>query len=562
MSEREDQQAKGEFLGTGLRRRDALMLGAGAVTLSAMAPGVVLGTVRNRPALVETANGKLRGDAIGGILSFKGIPYGAPTGGTNRFRAPQPAAKWTGVRDATRLGDQSPQAHQPPSAWFDASQQSEDCLRLNVWAPQHPKSSGKLPVMVWIHGGGYTFESAGGPLYDGGNLALRGDIVVVGMNHRLNVFGYSYLDTTDERFASAGNVGHLDLVAALHWVRDNIAAFGGDPANVTIFGESGGGGKVNALLGMPTARGLFHKAISQSAPMLELRKQAFATALTGNLYTKLGIKNGDITALQRVPTALLANSYEAAANDMRPLTLPALAYGPTLDGVVFKEDPWRSGSPTSSHAIPMIIGNTLHESMAWIGEDIHKPYPTDDAIAVMAVKSNVISDVPVGTMAALVAASHKDLPELSPAERLVRVATDASMRGIAVHQSELRAQSGGAPIYAYECRWRTPCFGGSWAIHAIDIPAVFGNTRYGAAWDGKDSDAQRAAADKAGLFAQVQRRMLEAWAAFAWTGNPSTGTLKWPAYDLTSRATMAFDGESRVENDPRPLLTRTAASLF
>jgi para-nitrobenzyl esterase len=165
-------------------------------------------------------------------------------------------------------------------------------------------------------------------------------------------------------------------------------------------------------------------------------------------------------------------------------------------------------------------------------------------------------------MAELVVASHKDMPDLSPAERLVRVATDAGFRGAAVHQSELLAQSGGAPVYAYECRWRTPCYGGKWAPHGVDVPAVFGHLHYGVTYDGKDSDAQRNAADKAGLYAQVQRRMLEAWVAFAWTGNPSTPTLQWPAYDLTSRATMAFDGESKVENNPRPSLTSAAARIF
>jgi para-nitrobenzyl esterase len=562
MFEQDDGQVKGKFSIANMRRRDALILGAGAAALSAAMPGVASGAERGRPALIEIANGKLRGNVASGILSFKGIPYGAPTGGANRFLAPQPAAKWAGVLDATRLGYQSPQAHQPDWAWLDTSEQSEDCLRLNVWAPEHPRSSGKLPVMVWIHGGGYTFESAGGPLYDGGSLALHGDVIVVSMNHRLNAFGYSYLDTTDDRFASAGNVGHLDLVEALRWVRDNAAAFGGDPMNVTIFGESGGGGKVNALLGMPMARGLFHKAISQSAPQLALRSPAFGAALTESLYKKLGIRNGDIAALQRVPMALLANSYEPSAEEMRPSILGALAYGPTLDGVVFKEDPWRTGSPISSHGIPMIIGTTLHEAVGWIGENIHKPYPTDAAIAAQAVKSNVITDVSVGSMAELVAVSHKELPDLSPAECLVRVSTEASFRGIAVHQSELRVDSGGAPIYAYECRWLTPCFGGKWAPHAVDVTAVFGITHYGSAWDGKDNDAERAAADKAGLFSQVQRRMQGAWSAFAWTGSPSTPTLQWPVYDLDSRATMTFDGESKVENDPRPLLTRAAAKLF
>ena len=503
-------------------------------------------------------------------MSFKGIPYGAPTGGAKRFLQPQPVANWAGTRKATRLGNQCPQVNPDNPAWLDASEQSEDCLYLNVWAPERPKKTGKLPVMVWFHGGGFTFGSAGAPLYDGGNLAREGNVIVVGVNHRLNVFGYSFLGTADERFASSGNAGHLDLVEALRWVRDNIAVFGGDPANVTIFGESGGGCKVIALLGIPVAQGLFHKAIVQSGRLLTLRTPVLGSALTDKIYTKLGIKHRDIAALQRVPASLLASLYIPAAGEVTNVS-PYTAYGPTVDGVVVKEQPWHGSSPASSHGIPMIIGTNLDETIGWIGDDIHKPYPTDDAIAAAAIKAARFVDIPLGvtaefvppgTMAGLVAASHQELPDLSPPERLVRVSTDACFRAAAIHQSELRLQSAGAPVYAYECRWRTPCYGGKWAPHGIDVPAVFGHTHYGVAWDGKDNGAQRTAADKAGLWVHVQRRMLEAWAAFAWTDNPSTPALQWPAYDLNSRTTMAFDGVSGVEKNPRWLSTVAAASIF
>ena len=545
-----------------LRRRDALFLGAGAAVYSLAVSGVALSATRERSSIVEVATGRLRGEAAGGVTSFKGIPYGAPTGGSNRFLPPQPPAKWAGVRDATKLWNQCPQINPDVQLWLDASGESEDCLCLNVWTPEHPRSTRKLPVMVWLHGGGYTFGSGGAPIYDGSNLALEGDVVVVTVNHRLNIFGYGFFGTTDERFAAAGNAGHLDLVEALRWVRDNIAAFGGDPGNLTIFGESGGGGKVNALVCTSVARGLFHKAISQSAPLLDLRMPALGLELTDKIYAKLAIKRGDIAALQSVPPAVLASNYESVANELRPAVLPYLAYGPTLDGVVFKEQIWRAGSSAAARDIPMIIGSNLDEGIVWVGDAINNPYPTDESIAAKAIKSTLITDVPISTMVELVAASHKDLPNLSPGERLVRVATDAGFRGAAVHQSEIRARSGGAPVYSYECRWRTPCYGGKWAPHGVDVPAVFGHLHYGIAYDGRDSDAQRNAADKAGLWLQVKRRMLEAWAAFAWTGNPSTPTLKWPAYDLTSRGTMTFDGESKVENNPRPSLTRAAAQIF
>ena len=569
MSENDDRQKRSAFPYAGLGRRDALV-GASAAALSLVVPRAALGATVAQPALAEIANGKLRGEKSDGVISFKGIPYGAPTGGANRFRAPQPVANWAGTRDATKLGNQCPQVNPDHPAWLDPSEQSEDCLYLNVWAPERPKKTGKLPVMVWFHGGGFTFGSAGAPLYDGGNLAREGNVIVVGVNHRLNVFGYSFLGTSDERFASSGNAGHLDMVEALRWVRDNIATFGGDRDNVTIFGESGGACKVISLLGMPMAQGLFHKAIVQSGRLLTLRTPALGSALTDKIYTKLGIRNGDIAALQRVPASLLASLYIPAAGEVTNIG-PHAAYSPTVDGVVFKEQPWHRGSPASSRGIPMIIGTNLDETIGWIGEDIHKPYPTDDAIIAAAIQAARFVDIPLGimagsvpsaTMATLVAASHRELPGLAPAERLVRVSTDACFRAAAIRQSELRVQSGDAPVYSYECRWRTPCYGGEWAPHGIDVPAVFGHSHYGVAWDGKDNDEERAAADKCGLWAQVQRRMLDAWAAFAWNGNPSTSTLAWPKYDLDLRSTMAFDGASRVEPNPRPLSAAAAAPTF
>jgi para-nitrobenzyl esterase len=238
--------------------------------------------------IVETAGGKLRGSAQDGIVAFKGIPHGASTGGASRFQPPRPPAPWAGVRDALALGGRAPQwqgapVRRPGMATFlgpvDTSPETEECLNLHVWTPG--LGTGKRPVMVWLHGGAFHFGSANRAVTDGANLARRGDVVVVAVNHRLNILGHLDLSTIGgERYAHSGNAGVLDLVAALEWVRDNIERFGGDPRNVTIFGESGGGGKVSVLLAMPKARGLFHRAVIQSGASVRVSTAERAAALT------------------------------------------------------------------------------------------------------------------------------------------------------------------------------------------------------------------------------------------------------------------------------------------
>src|SRR4051794_18965023 len=250
--------------------------------------------------VVETAAGKLRGIASGGISAFKGIPYGAPTGGANRFMPPQPPAPWSGIREAASCHAQAPQMPGRPERRpelrtilgpADTSPESEDCLTLNVWTPgigPAASNGAKLPVMVWLHGGAFAYGSGNRAVTDGANLARSGDVVVVSVNHRLNIFGFLHLaDLGGERYAHSGNAGVLDLVAALEWVRDNIAAFGGDPGNVTIFGESGGGGKVSVLLAMPRARELFHRAVIQSGAAIRVRTSVRAAALTEAVLREL-----------------------------------------------------------------------------------------------------------------------------------------------------------------------------------------------------------------------------------------------------------------------------------
>src|SRR5260221_2195088 len=288
-----------------------------------MAGDIDVQTARNADVtgspVVETASGRVSGVTSGGVHVFKGIPYGASTAGANRFMPPRKPEPWTGVRECVAYTGRSPQAAAAPqrpelaTVWgpIDTLPVGEDCLTLHVWTPG--LDSGKRPVMVWLHGGAFSYGSANSPRYDSTRLAGRNDVVVVAVNHRLNIFGHLDLSAAGgERFAPSGNVGVLDLVLALQWVRDNAAQFGGDAGNVTIFGQSGGGGKVSALLGMPSAKGLFHKAIIQSGASVRFAERERTAQLADAVLKQLGLNPGDVEALQALPLARLAEAVAPA----------------------------------------------------------------------------------------------------------------------------------------------------------------------------------------------------------------------------------------------------------
>ena len=277
---------------------------------AALAPTIVASA---ETAIVETGSGKVAGYIRKGIFTFKGIPYAATTESAARFQPPVKRAPWTGVRSSRHYGYVAPQAAR--AGWandeesflftWDDGIQNEDCLHLNIWTPKI-NAGGKRPVMVWLHGGGYAAGSGQELLsYDGENLARRGDVVVVSLNHRLNVLGYLDLSKYGDKYAASANVGMLDIVAALEWVRDNIAAFGGDPGSVTIFGQSGGGGKVSVLMGMPAAKGLFHRAIVESGSTLKVRTQESSQKLADLIVAELGLTSATIDQIQSMPYAQL-----------------------------------------------------------------------------------------------------------------------------------------------------------------------------------------------------------------------------------------------------------------
>src|SRR5260221_12251544 len=327
-----------------------------------MAGDIDVQTARNADVtgspVVETASGRVSGVTSGGVHVFKGIPYGASTAGANRFMPPRKPGPWAGVREATAYAGRSPQAARnparaaPATVWGPVGTVAvgEACLTLHVWTPALDNS--KRPVMVWLHGGAFSSGSANSPRYDSTNLARRNDVMVVAINHRLNIFGHLDLSSIgDERFAQSGNVGILDLVAALEWVREHARRFGGDPGNVTIFGQSGGGGKVSALLAMPSAKGLFHKAIVQSGASVRFAGRERTTRLADAVLTHLGLGRGQLDALQALPLARLQEAVEPAQKTLPRPAHPLLDrynFGPVIDGRILSAHPFDPAAPVPS----------------------------------------------------------------------------------------------------------------------------------------------------------------------------------------------------------------------
>jgi para-nitrobenzyl esterase len=495
-------------------------------------------------AIVSTTAGRVRGFKRRDVYIYKGIPYGDDTSGANRFMPPRPSPAWNDVKLALVWGPICPQAgteRQTPEYQrfaMDAlhTYQGEDCLRLNVWSTRLGPQV-RRPVMVWLHGGGFTSGSGHEtPAYDGENLARRG-VIVVTVNHRLGPLGFMNLAHLGGDAASTSpNAGLLDLVAALQWVRDNIATFGGDPGRVTIFGQSGGGGKVSALMAMPAAKGLFHRAIvmSGSFPPASRKSEELAAAT----LQELGIQKDDLRALQAVePARLIAAGDAAARRFAQPggdmFSVPR--FGPNVNASELPEA-WETAAPRLSANVPMIIGNVRDEFR-------RIPLSFDDATVVNAVPPNRRDKA-----ANIVAALRAAYPRLPPTE-IGAIIGGLGMRSGAIDQARKQEALKAAPVYLYWYTWATPLLDGQIGVpHGADIPGAFDNAERADTLTGNTPEVRA-----------IANLMSAAFVNFAATGDPGQPGLDWPRFDSATVPTMIFDTKVRVENDPAGVARRLLA---
>ena len=498
------------------------------------------GAADTKFVMAETALGRIRGVDVEGIKIFKGVPYGASTAGKNRFMPPTDPPKWIGVRDALEFGSSAPQtepgvrrvasARSVAAAGLPA--ESEDCLVLNVWTPAVGDSR-KRPVMVWCHGGGFATGSGSSPVTEGANLARRGDVVVVTLNHRLNVLGFTDLgELGGSELASSGDVGMLDIVHALEWVRDNIAQFGGDPSTVTIFGQSGGGRKVGTLLAMPAARGLFHRAIIESGATITLVEREQAAKVARALLAKLELNKDQVHELQQLPVERIMSAYFAVVRSMN-VDQMTQGFSPTVDGKAVPQHPFHPSASAVSADVPLMLGSTRTELTS-----------SADAAAFSLSEEGMRERI--RTLLGEHASSAIDVyrkanPSATPSDLYFLIASDYRYSVPVMKIAERRAALGRGPVYLYYFRWETPVEGGRLkSPHTIEIPFAFDNVKIAARLTGGGPEAM-ALADK----------VSDGWIAFARTGDPNTPKLpRWPAFNPAERPTMVFNNQSAVQNDP------------
>ena len=518
-----------------MNRRDALLGLSAAGAAAAVTP--VSSRAAAAPTVVTQA-GPVTGQVKGGVAVFLGLRYGADTGKT-RFQPPVKPQPWKDPAPALAYGASSPQAGHDLRT---RETQGEDCLFLNVWTPQ-ANATKKRPVMVYIHGGAYSGGSGSDALYDGTNLCLRGDVVVVTLNHRLNVFGYLYLARLERMLAGkpgplawSGNAGQMDLHLALEWVRDNIAAFGGDPGCVMVFGQSGGGAKIATMMATPAAKGLFHRAATMSGQQVTASGPANATARTVAFLKTLGL-NPDADGLAKVQSLPIDVLLGALKTTDPVIGSGGVYMGPVVDQTVLFRHPFYPDAAPQGVSIPMMIGNTHDETRAFLGGDPKNFSLTWDDLPLKMAKEYRVDIDPY-----LVMDTYRKLyPDMTPSDVFFAATTAGrSWRG-AIIEDEERAKTG-HPAFAYQVNFRAPTDSGiHGAPHTIDIPLAFHNVQVPYVYMADTPEARR--------MADI---MSDAFIAFARTGSPQTAALPaWRGYSLENRETMVMDVKPELVNDPR-----------
>ncbi len=497
-------------------------------------------------AVTDTESGKVVGYLENGMYIYKGIPYAR----AERFLPPVAVEKWEGIRSSRAYGPTASQGKR--MGWYSDEQafafswddgfSDEDCLRVNIWTPGIADGK-KRPVMVWLHGGGYSAGSGQElPSYDGANLARQGDVVVVTLNHRLNVLGFLDLSAYGEKFANSGNAGLLDLVAALQWVNKNIASFGGDAQNVTIFGQSGGGGKVSTLLATPSAKGLFHKAIVQSGSMLRTMESKYSRRIGVAVMEELGLKSSQIDQLQKLPYEQLLAAGDKAVSRVRAeaekegVSSFIFGWAPTVDGDVLPVQPFDPHAPAQSKNIPLMIGTTLHEFTMSTYVPAFRTITQEGAVEVLKQKYGDRTDE-------FLKVFEKAYPGYQPKDLLD---TDFIFRPGAVEQARLQVAQQVAPVYMYMFAWESPVMDGMLrSTHCMEIPFVFNNVVRHASMTGGGEEAQL-----------LGEKMSNAWLNFAKTGDPNAeGLPQWEPYTVEQGATLFFNNTSEIKyNHDKELL--------
>lgn len=519
------------FIKTGAMTTAGLSLGGLAV------PGLAQDTyLTTIGGTATTRYGKVRGLLKEGVHQFWGVPYGASTAGANRFMPPKPPASWSGIKDHFQIAHNAPiqPGAQEPAPVVTAlnrlSPTGEDCLNVNIFTPGLDNAA--RPVMVWLHGGGFSAGAGNYLLYDGTNLAKKEDVVVVSVNHRLNIFGFLHLADigVSDKWAQSTNVGMQDIVATLEWIRDNIENFGGDPDRVTIFGQSGGGRKTTTLMAMPSAEGLFHRCISQSGVQFTGVSADAASAAAERFLGKLGLQSNQLDRLQSLSVKQIQDAYYSDP------AIADLGTRPVVDGRILPRDQWNPTAPSWSANVPLMMGSTETEN-GWVGPP---PYDLSESDMLERFTTRLAhNDVTKGRE--LVDLYKRLHPDMRNQMLWLTAESDNTRRWDAQAVGRLKYEQGEAPSYLYFFDWYSPVHNNRMgAYHTLDIPFVFYNMDLGASMTGSAQERY-----------QLGHVMSAAWAAFARNGNPDHADMPhWPAFNPTEYPTMMFGDTVRVKNDP------------